>query len=269
MNATEAAKHIRGEPGTKVTLLVARKTKGGTERMELTRKEIRIPTVKGTGFADEGSKIGYVRLLQFQEDSFEKLKASIDRLQGQGMRALIVDLRFNGGGLLREAEEIADLFLEEGVIVETKGRLDEANDLVKAKKDGTYPGFPVALLVNSSSASASEVLAGALQDHERAILVGGRTYGKGSVQRYLTEELGDGSGFKYTWARYYTPKGRWIDKKAGKEFGLEPDLLVEQDEVKLMEHWQKLDKSEKSDFRDEPLERAVDALKVALKFAKK
>lgn len=267
MNATEAAKYIRGVPGTEVKLTLVRRSSGKTELLPIVRAEIQIPSVKGTAFVDEKSKIGYVRLVQFQEDSFDKLKAAIDGLLAKGMRGLVIDLRFNGGGLLQQSEKISDLFLTQGVIVETKGRLEHSNERVEAVAEGTYPEFPLAILVNDGTASASEIVSGALQDHKRAILVGSKTYGKGSVQQYLKEDLGDGTGFKYTIARYYTPNGRWIDRKAGKDYGLEPDIQVDltpEDTLKLMEHWRKVDAKEKSDFVDVQLQRAVDAVKVAL-----
>ncbi|MEK7469691.1 MAG: S41 family peptidase [Planctomycetota bacterium] len=252
-----AAKYIRGEPGTIVKLTVWKKMTGKTELIPITRAEISIPSVKGTAMVNEKEKIGYVRLLQFQDDSTVKLRESIDNLRAQGLKALILDLRFNGGGKLDQAEDIADLFLDSGVIVETKGRLDDANRKREARKDDTYENFPIVVLVNGSSASASEIVAGALQDHKRAMLVGEKTYGKGSVQQYLTDQLGDGSGLKYTIARYFTPNGRWIDRKAGKDFGLEPDIVVEIDEQALMEHWAKVDGKEKSEFRDVQLEQSV------------
>jgi carboxyl-terminal processing protease len=262
MNSTEAAKHIRGNPETTVTLTVVRKLTGKTEDVPIVRAEIRIPTVKGVGFVDAEKKVGYVRLLQFQEDSWDKLRDGIDRLKADGMKALILDLRFNGGGLLVQAEKIADLFISEGVIVETKGRLPEANSKVEARKDDTYPYFPMVVLVNEGTASASEIVAGALQDHRRAILIGGKTYGKGSVQQYLKEDLGDGSGFKYTIARYFTPNGRWIDRKNGKDYGLAPDIAVEttaEDTLALMEHWRAVDegKEKLSPAKDRALDKAI------------
>ena len=252
-----AAKYIRGEPGTIVKLTVWKKATGETKLIPITRAEIQIPSVKGTVMVNEKEKIGYVRLLQFQDDSTEKVRGAIDGLREKGLKALILDLRFNGGGKLDQAENIADLFIDSGVIVETKGRLDDANRKREARGDDTYENFPVVVLVNGGSASASEIVAGALQDHKRAMLVGQKTYGKGSVQQYLTDQLGDGSGLKYTIARYFTPNGRWIDRKAGKDFGLEPDIVVEIDDAKLMEHWAKVDAKEKSEFRDVQLEQAV------------
>jgi carboxyl-terminal processing protease len=252
-----AAKYIRGEPGTIVKLTVWKKTTGKTELIPITRAEIAIPSVKGVTMVNEKEKIGYLRLLQFQDDSTAKVSEAIDSLRGKGMKALILDLRFNGGGKLDQAEDIADLFIDSGLIVETKGRLESANKRREARKDDTYENFPLVVLVNGGSASASEIVAGCLQDHKRAMLVGVKTYGKGSVQQYLPNELGDGSGLKYTIARYFTPNGRWIDRKAGKDFGLEPDIVVELDDAKLMEHWSKVESKEKTEFRDSQLEQAV------------
>lgn len=260
LGADAAAKHIRGEPGTVVKLTVWHKATGKTDVVPITRAEINIPSVKGTLMVNEKEKIGYFRLLQFQDDSLEKVRAAIDALLAKGMKGLVFDLRFNGGGKLDQAESIADLFIDSGVIVETKGRLAESNSKYEARKDDTYPYFPVVILVNEGTASASEIVSGALQDHKRAMLVGSRTYGKGSVQQYLTQEFEDGSGLKYTIARYFTPNGRWIDRKAGKDFGLEPDIVVDltpEETTGLMEHWRKMDSSEKTEFRDRQLEQAV------------
>ena len=268
MRSGEAAKFIRGEPGTIVKLTVTRKSNGKSELLPIARAEIQLPSVKGTAIVDEKTKIGYVRLIQFQEDSFDKLKEAIDGLLEKGMKALVIDLRFDGGGLLIQAEKIADLFLESGVIVETKGRLEESNSHVEAVKEGTYPNFPVAILVNDGTASASEIVSGALQDHKRAVLVGSKTYGKGSVQQYLTQEFDDGSGFKYTIARYFTPNGRWIDRKAGKDYGLEPDIPVDltpQETLDLMEHWRKQDAGDKDEkYQDKQLDAALNALRAVL-----
>lgn len=255
-----AAKYIRGEPGTIVKLTVWRKATGKTDVLEITRAEIQIPSVKGVAMLNDKEKIGYLRLLQFQDDSWDKVREAIDGLLAKGMKALVFDLRFNGGGKLDQSEKIADLFIDSGVIVETKGRLAESNDKYEARKDDTYQYFPVVILVNEGTASASEIVSGALQDHGRAMLVGSRTYGKGSVQQYLTREFEDGSGLKYTIARYFTPKGRWIDRKAGKDYGLDPDIVVDltaEETAALMEHWRKQDANEKSDFRDRQLEQGV------------
>ncbi|MCE9583731.1 MAG: S41 family peptidase [Planctomycetes bacterium] len=261
MTSGDAAKYIRGNAGTPVKLTVLRKSTGKVEEISLTRAEIVIASVKGKTMVNEKEKVGYVRLLQFQEDSWEKFRVAVDALRDKGMKALIIDLRFNGGGLLTQSVKIADLFIDSGVIVETKGRLKSANEKYEARKDDTYPEFPVVVLVNEGSASASEILSGALQDHKRAMLVGSKTYGKGSVQQYLRDELGDGTGLKFTIARYFTPNGRWIDRKAGKDFGLEPDIVVDltpEETSKLMEHWRKLDLGEKDEaFKDRQLEQAV------------
>ncbi len=260
LGSDAAAKHIRGEPGTVVKLTVWHKATGKTDVVPITRAEINIPSVKGTLIVNEKEKIGYFRLLQFQDDSLDKVRAAIDALLAKGMKGLVFDLRFNGGGKLDQAEKIADLFIDSGVIVETKGRLEESNSKYEARKDDTYQYFPVVILVNEGTASASEIVSGALQDHKRAMLVGSRTYGKGSVQQYLTQEFEDGSGLKYTIARYFTPNGRWIDRKAGKDFGLEPDIVVDltpEETTGLMEHWRKLDSSEKSEFRDRQLEQGI------------
>ena len=159
---------------------------------------------------DEKEKIGYIRLTSFGRNSAEEVHDALLKLQKEGMRALILDLRFNPGGLLTAATAIADFFISNGVIVSTKGRNTE-EQFVKAKKQGTFSGFPMAVLVNRYSASASEIVSACLQDYKRAIIVGERTWGKGSVQNVVPLEGGK-SALKLTTASYHRPSGKNIHR---------------------------------------------------------
>jgi carboxyl-terminal processing protease len=227
----ECIDRLLGEPGTKVTFVVERK--GERFTVEITRDRIKTRSVKGVHrsatdqnaweyMIDPASGIAYVRLVQFTPGCAAELAAA---LKGAGAEAgkvkgLVLDLRFNPGGLLDEAEKIADLFLREGVIVSTRGRV-YPEVVRKATDEGTLPDFPVAVLLNGQSASASEVLAGALTENNRAIAVGTRSFGKGSVQSVL--ELPAGSELKVTEQGYYLPSGRSISRKDDSpQWGVDP-----------------------------------------------
>lgn len=218
MTVMDAVKRLRGEPGTKVKIWVAREGVRELLPYTITRDIIKIKSVKTK---DLGDGIGYVKLLQFQQDSTAELENAIrERKKGkEGVRGLVLDLRNNPGGLLDQAVKVADKFIGSGLIVYTDGRLEAQKYKYSAHKEGTYGDFPMVVLVNAGSASASEIVAGALQDHGRAIILGTRTFGKGSVQTILPLE--DGSALRLTTARYYTPNGRSIQAK-----GIEPDIVV-------------------------------------------
>jgi len=232
----EAVKILTGEPGTKVTLKVRHMT-GGVEEITITRAMIEVHTVKGARrdennewvyMLDDEKKIGYVRVTSFVENSVADLGKALDALQKGGMKALILDLRFDPGGILKTAVEMADLFLPQGVIVKTKGRTTPYWEAT-ATKDGTLPYFPMVVLVNQFSASASEIVSGALQDHHRAIIIGERTFGKGSVQNVIPLR-GEESALKLTTSKYYMPSGRNIhreeDMTEADEWGVVPDIAV-------------------------------------------
>jgi carboxyl-terminal processing protease len=171
-----------------------------------------------------GDGIGYIRLTQFQQDSHQEVNRALQAFlkEKDGLKGLILDLRNDPGGLLDQAVRIADEFIESGLIVYTDGRVEAQKTKYAAHKEGTYTGFPIVVLVNAGSASASEIVAGALQDHGRAIIIGQRTFGKASVQTILPLE--DGSALRLTTARYFTPNGRSIQAK-----GIEPDIVVPDD----------------------------------------
>jgi carboxyl-terminal processing protease len=219
MNVMDAVKRLRGEPGTKVTITIVRESVPDPKAYTLTRELIKIKSVKSKALPDG---IGYIRLIQFQQDSHQEVDRALQEfLKAKGgLKGLVLDLRNNPGGLLDQAVRVADAFVESGLIVYTDGRVEGQKTKYGAHKEGTYSGFPIVVLVNAGSASASEIVAGALQDHGRAIIIGQRTFGKASVQTILPME--DGSALRLTTARYYTPNGRSIQAK-----GIEPDIVVD------------------------------------------
>ncbi len=218
MTVTDAVKRLRGEPGTKVTISVAREGLSEPRAYTITRDIIKIRSVKSKAMGDG---IAYVKLNQFQQDTNGELEKALQAAlkEKEGLKGLVLDLRNNPGGLLDQAVKVADEFLETGLIVYTDGRIESQKYKYFARKEGTYTGFPIVVLVNAGSASASEIVAGALQDQGRAILLGTKTFGKGSVQTILPLE--DGSALRLTTARYFTPNGRSIQAK-----GIEPDIIV-------------------------------------------
>lgn len=218
MTVMDAVKRLRGEPGTKVTIWIMREGWTEAKSFTITRDIIKIKSVKSKAMGDA---IGYVRITQFQQDTDAELEKALQAFRNDkaGLKGLVLDLRNNPGGLLEQAVKVADKFVESGLIVYTDGRLETQKFQYAAHKEGTYTGFPIVVLVNAGSASASEIVAGALQDHGRAILLGQRTFGKGSVQTILPME--DGSALRLTTARYFTPNGRSIQAK-----GIEPDIVV-------------------------------------------
>lgn len=210
-NLDEAVSMMKGPEGTQVTLTLLRDNKTFTKT--LTRQIIKLQTVDSTMLAD---KIGYIRITMFDESTSQDFKAALDKLKSEGMKGLIIDLRDNPGGLLEECINIANELLPKGVIVTTKGRIDNR------EYDSKGPGLgkPLAILVNGGSASASEILSGAVKDRGVGVLVGTKTFGKGLVQTIV--DFKDGTGLKYTISRYYTPSGVNIQGK-----GIEPNYVVE------------------------------------------
>ena len=252
MRMDDAITKMRGKKSTQVTLTVDRPAPAGappTMRpwkeprvIVLERTTIRIDNVVSKAF-EPG--IGFVRIKQFSDSTERDLTTAVERLEreapGGQLRGLVLDLRNNPGGLLDQAVRVADLFIESGLIVRTEGKGGRIIEEEKAHVRGTRSGFPMVVLVNGGSASASEIVAGALQDHGRAVIVGTQTFGKGSVQTVI--ELDDGSALKLTIARYFTPLGRSIQEK-----GITPDVVVEQ--VKLADL--------RSSHEDEPQQKERD-----------
>jgi len=216
----DAVKRMRGEIGEAVELKILHP--GGKEPVEykLTREQINVDTVLGDlrqpdgrwdYFLADHPGIGYIRVVAFSEQTVGDLKQALDWLVARKMKGLILDLRGNPGGLLKSAVDVSDLFLDEGRIVTTRGRDGTDLERFDAKSEGTYRGFPIAILVNFGSASASEIVAAALQDHGRAVVIGERTYGKGSVQNVIPLE-GGSSALKLTMASYWRPSGQNIHR---------------------------------------------------------
>ena len=217
MELWEAVKKMRGEKGTSVVISVLRKGETEPLEFELTRDVIPITSVKAITLKPG---YGYVRITNFQANTTDEMIKAIDQLNAENsgsLKGLIIDLRNNPGGLLDQAVSVADFFLDDGIILSVKHRNDE--EIYRAEKNKTPQDYPIVTLINGGSASASEIVAGALQDHKRALLLGTTSFGKGSVQ--TIKPLGDGSGIKFTVARYYTPSGRSIQAK-----GIVPDIEV-------------------------------------------
>lgn len=217
----EAIKRLRGAPGTKVTISVLHPDETETTDITIERDVVQLKSVIGSRIIDEEDKIGYVAVSTFQENTTEDLENAVTALLQEGMESLILDLRFNPGGLLNVAVDVSDKFLEDDVIVSTKGKDPSQNHVYLAKKSGTFPNFPVIVLINNGSASAAEIVAGAIRDRKRGLLVGTKTFGKGSVQSLVPVE-DEGSAIKLTTAKYYTPSGASIH-----DIGIEPDVVVE------------------------------------------
>jgi len=217
MTLPDAVKRIRGRAGTKVTLGVLREGWDAPRDFELEREAIRVQSVQSREL-EPG--IGYVKIRQFQEKTADDLEAALTAWKNGPLRGLVLDLRNNPGGLLTAAVEVAEKFLQHGrLVVYTQGRVKGQSARFTASRKKAHTGLPIVLLVNGGSASASEIVAGALQDWSGALLVGSRTFGKGSVQTIIP--LSDGAGLRLTTARYYTPRGRSIDGT-----GLEPETTV-------------------------------------------
>jgi carboxyl-terminal processing protease len=237
-----AVKKITGPKGTKVSLSVRHRGAEAAELITITRDRIIVPTIRGWQrsadgkwryMIDEDERIGYIRVTSFSSETAKDLEDTLRTLEKDGLRALILDLRFNTGGLLDSAVAICDKFLSEGLIVRTQPKANMIPSYEYAHRRGTHPDYPIVVLINSGSASASEIVAGALGDekHERAILVGTRTHGKGSVQG-ITHYPGGGAQLKYTMAYYHLPSGQRVksrddvEKEGRKDWGVGPDVEV-------------------------------------------
>jgi len=220
LSLEEAVKKLRGTPGTTVKVKIFRPRTQLMREFELERAVINVPSIKDTQVFDGG--IGYVRLLQFGESTARDLLAELDKLEQQGIRAFVLDLRSNPGGLLTAAVDVAQIFLRRGdLIVFTRGRDNRMERSYRARSRRTFPDVPMTVLINGYSASASEIVAGALQDNRRAVLVGERSFGKGSVQSVLPQDPGGRTAIRLTTAKYYTPSERVIHDN-----GIEPDIVV-------------------------------------------
>lgn len=221
MSVERAVKLLRGAPGTKVTITIKRNDE--IFEKTLTREIINIPTIRW-GWVSEEKGIAFIRILQFSGTTYDSFVNAIDKIKKSGiqLRSLIIDLRYNPGGLLDEVLKILDVMIPEGLLLETRGRIigSDQRTYASGKKPIIPLDIPIVVLINEGSASASEILAGVLQDTHRAVVVGTRSFGKGSVQ--TIRQLPDGSGLRITIARYYLPSGKTPDKE-----GIVPDVVVE------------------------------------------
>lgn len=222
MSIEDARKLLKGEPGTQVKIVVSPKVGDERREVSITREIVNLESVLGDRrkkddhwefMLDEEKKLGYVRITTFSAETPRELRTAMDDLVSRGLKGLVLDLRFNPGGLLTSAIEVSDMFIAEGRIVSTNSRGGDERKY-DAVKPGTYDPFPMAILVNGYSASASEIVSGCLQDHNRAIIVGERTFGKGSVQNVIELE-GGASALKLTTAGYLRPSGKNIHRAEG------------------------------------------------------
>ncbi len=264
MTLMQAVKKMRGKPGTKVTITVWRKGLDKPFKVTITRAIIKIRSVKYKEL--DNGKIGYIRITQFQEKTDEQLKGVLEKFKNK--EGIIIDLRNNPGGLLTTAVHIADMLLPKGdLVVYTRGRDKRNNEEFYSTSDPILPtDIPMVVIVNKGSASASEILTGALRDNNRALAVGDTTYGKASVQTLIP--LPDGSGIKLTTAHYYTPSGKLIMNK-----GITPDIIVHMTEKEEMERIKaereaKMKGEKNVKIKDPQLDAAINAIKI-LNFARK
>lgn len=228
MSLTDAVKLMRGEPGSKILLTIMRKTEREPMEVELTRAVVKVKSVRQRLLEKD---MGYVRISQFQVRTGADLAKAIETLDKENetpLKGLILDLRNNPGGVLNASVDVSDLFLDGGLIVYTEGRIANSQMRFDARKGDVLNGRPIVVLVNEGSASASEIVAGALQDQGRALIVGRTTFGKGSVQTLLP--LNNGAAIKLTTALYYTPSGRSIQAE-----GIKPDIEIDLLKVERVE----------------------------------
>ena len=224
MNLNDAVKIMRGKPGSEIVLTIIREGEEQPLEITIVRDVIKVTSIKSRTL-DEG--YGYVRITQFQSRTGENLRQTLSQLKadnGGSLLGLVLDLRNNPGGVLSAAVSVSDAFLKKGLIVYTEGRLAETKLKFNAKPTDVLDGVPLVVLVNAGSASASEIVAGALQDHNRAVIMGATTFGKGSVQTILPME--NNSALKLTTARYYTPSGTSIQAT-----GIVPDIVLDDLEI--------------------------------------
>ncbi|MDP6491016.1 MAG: S41 family peptidase [Kiritimatiellia bacterium] len=269
----EAVGKLRGERGSGVTIKILREGEDEALKITIVRDDIEVSSVKGSRMLTR--RTGYIRITQFAEPTAGLLQEALEQLLDDGMEALVLDLRSNPGGLLRSAVAVAEKFIEEGdVVVSTRGRANHGEQIVtRAKGALHYTDLDVAVLVNGGSASASEIVAGCLQDHGRAVLVGQRTFGKGSVQSVIRLRSNAEAAIRLTTAHYYTPSDRLIHNK-----GIEPDIsipvppkewrrvLVRRAHVETPDLFKPEEIAEYEDADDRPMQRAIDMLEAVLIF---
>ncbi|HIL93635.1 MAG TPA: S41 family peptidase [Cycloclasticus sp.] len=230
MTLSDAVKIMRGKPGTDITLTIIRDGEPKPLKISITRAIIKVVSVKNR-LLEPG--YGYVRIASFQTRTGKNLHEAISKLKKESenseLKGLVLDLRNNPGGLLNAAVAVSDAFLEKGLIVYTEGRIEHSKMSFKAGPDDILNGAPIVVLVNGGSASASEIVAGALQDHKRAVIMGQQSFGKGSVQTILENNRGGGA-IKLTTARYFTPSGRSIQAE-----GITPDVVLSKVKIEKLD----------------------------------
>jgi carboxyl-terminal processing protease len=271
LSLQDAVNMLRGEPGQKVTLTIFRPSTNETKDYVLEREIIKVPSIKDAKILDPSLtgnfKIGYVRITQFNEPTAQELDEKLNDLQNRGMQALIVDLRYNPGGLLSSAVDVCGLFLPpRTMVVYTEGRDGgQRREYFTNKNAKQRPNFPLVLLVNGGSASGAEIMAGALKDLNRAILVGETTFGKGSVQSVI--QLPDGSALRLTTAKYYTPSKQVIHEK-GVTPNIRASLSPDEERALILRRRDGALSAQEQAFvaeqKDPQLDRAIDALKGAM-----
>ena len=276
MELNDAVTKLRGDPGQKVTLTILRPATREIKDFTMERAIIKVPSVKeahilGPEIAAD-YKVGYLRITQFNEPTAADLGKRLDELEAQGMQALIIDLRYNPGGLLNSAVDVCGQFVPpHTLVVSTEGRMPSQKRNYWTSDTGKdHPAYPIAILINGSSASGAEIVAGALKDLGRAILVGETTFGKGSVQSVM--QLPDGSALRLTTAKYYTPSHQVIHEH-GVTPNIEATLTAEEERLLMLSRREDLlsedDKKDLAGFRDPQLDRAVDALKGVMIYAER
>jgi len=219
ISLVEAAQRMRGKKGSPVRLTIFREGFEKPQEFSINRGVVKVRSVK---FTDLQNGYMYLKITSFNEKTFEDMDKSINEFEKKNgpLKGILMDMRNNPGGLLDQAVKVSDAFMDDGPIVSTRGRNEKDREVIYAKKEGTRRGFPIIVLINEYAASASEIVAGALQDSKRAVIMGQRSFGKGSVQSVV--KLGDGSGLKLTVARYFTPSGRSIQAE-----GIVPDVPID------------------------------------------
>lgn len=277
MTLSEAVKKMRGKPGEAVNLTILRESEKKILDFKIVRDIIKIRDIKEAKILEDG--VGYIRLIEFRENTAQDINSALDKLSKEGMTGLILDLRNNPGGLLDVAVKVAEKFIEKGkMVVYTKGRQQAQSIEFISRSSRPLLNLPMVILINEGSASGSEIVAGALQDYKRAIILGTKSFGKGSVQTVIP--LSDGSALRLTTSKYFTPSGKVIHGK-----GVEPDIKVEDGKIetakavlrpeKAEDVFEEIDTKEKPqkeergfDYKsDNQLMRAIDILK-AIKFYK-
>ncbi|MGB5396060.1 MAG: S41 family peptidase, partial [Gammaproteobacteria bacterium] len=241
LTLNDAVKIMRGAPGTDIKLTVVREGKDKPLTFVLTRDIINVKSVKSR-LLDPG--FGYVRITNFQSKTARDLLSAINDLKKENkadLKGLVIDLRNNPGGVLNAAADVSDMFINEGKLVYTEGRIDNSHFEFNAKPGDVIDGAPIVVLINGGSASASEIVAGALQDHHRAVVMGSKSFGKGSVQ--TIQELRSGGAVKITTARYFTPSGRSIQGE-----GITPDIVLEKLKVSMLDEEETMARIKEADL---------------------